>query len=146
MTDSLNKVTLIGNIGDDPEIIEFQNGVLASFNLATSHSWIDNKTRERKINTDWHKIVVYGDGLVGIIKKLNVKKGTKLFIEGKLTHRKWIDKNNNKRTTSEIILQGFNCLLIVLGNKQDNKEITNTEDDFDAFVNNNGFGEDELMF
>ncbi len=114
MADSLNKVMLIGNVGNDPEIVEFQSGILASFSLATSHSWVDNKTKERKTNTDWHRIVVYGDGLVGIIKKINIRKGTKLFIEGKLVTRKWTDKEGNNRSTVEVVLQGYNCSLIVL--------------------------------
>jgi single-strand DNA-binding protein len=114
MADSLNKVMLIGNVGNDPEIVEFANGILASFSLATSHSWIDNKTRERKTNTDWHRIIIYGEGLVGIVKKINIRKGTKLFIEGKLVNRKWEDKDGNARSTVEVVLQGFNCSLIVL--------------------------------
>lgn len=149
MADSLNKVMLIGNVGNDPEIVEFENGILASFSLATSHSWIDNKTKERKANTDWHRIVVYGEGLVGVIKKINVRKSTKLFIEGKLVNRKWEDKNGNARSTVEVVLQGYNCSLIVLtpnnndnagfGFRKDDKNKggykNKTNNEFDDFVN-----------
>jgi single-strand DNA-binding protein len=152
MADSLNKVMLIGNVGNDPEIVEFANGILASFSLATSHSWFDNKTNERKTNTDWHRIVVYGEGLVGIIKKINIQKSTKLFIEGKLVTRKWEDKNGNPRTTVEVVLQGYNCSLIVLtpnnnGNagsgfrKDDdnnNKYKGKTNNEFDEWLKNGG--------
>jgi single-strand DNA-binding protein len=173
MADSLNKVMLIGNVGSDPEIVEFSTGVLASFSLATSHSWIDNKTKERKTNTDWHRIVVYGDGLVGIIKKINIRKGTKLFIEGKLVTRKWEDKEGKPRSTVEVVLQGYNCSLIVLtpnnnsagGNRGDDGDngyrggsnnnnnrqdfgSSAKEDDFDAFMSDDfDLGEeDKLMF
>ena len=172
MADSLNKVMLIGNVGSDPEIHEFATGVLASFSLATSHSWIDSKTKERKTNTDWHRIVVYGEGLVGIIKKINIRKGTKLFIEGKLVTRKWTDKEGNNRSTVEVVLQGFNCSLIVLtpnnsgrgedhnssgyhsnshnsGNKNEFAGANNgKDDDFDSFMDE-GFDhldDDKLMF
>lgn len=148
MSDSLNKVMLIGNVGSDPEIVEFPSGVLASFSLATSHSWIDNKTKERKTNTDWHRIVVYGDGLVGIIKKINIRKSTKLFIEGKLVTRKWTDKEGNNRSTVEVVLQGYNCSLIVLTPNNALNGKTNTapdSDDFDEFVSKDTF-DDDFMF
>ncbi|MEY3415067.1 MAG: hypothetical protein RI930_380 [Pseudomonadota bacterium] len=158
MADSLNKVSLIGNVGDDPNIVEFSNGgMLAGFSLATSHSWIDNKTKEKKTETEWHKITIYGEGLVGIIKKLNVSKGTKLYLEGKLTNRKWEDKDGNKRVTTEIVLQGYNCAFIVLDKKTHNDEY-NSYDKYnsndqkqniktDAFDEFNGLDSfDELMF
>lgn len=123
MADSLNKVMLIGNVGDDPKIVELNNSSkrLASFSLATSHQWIDSRTKERKSNTEWHRIVLYGEGLVGILQKTNIKKGTKLFIEGKLVNRKWVDQSGQNRITTEVVLQGFNCNIIVLSSK-DNSE------------------------
>ena len=110
---------MIGNVGDDPKIVELNNGSkrLASFSLATSHHWIDLKTKERKSNTEWHKVVLYGEGLVGILQKTGIKKGTKLFIEGKLVNRKWIDKSGQNRTTTEVVLQGFNCNIVVLSSR-----------------------------
>ena len=152
MADSLNKVSLIGNVGDEPNIVEFSNGgMLAGFSLATSHSWVDSKTKERKTETEWHKITVYGEGLVGVIKKLNISKGTKLYLEGKLKHRKWEDKDGNKRVTTEIILQGYNCTFIMLDKKTNNDEYNSnnqkqniTIDEFDEFNGLDPF--DELMF
>jgi single-strand DNA-binding protein len=119
MADSLNKVMLIGNVGDDPKIVELNNASkkLASFSLATSHHWVDSKTKERKSNTEWHRIVLYGEGLVGILQKTGIKKGTKLFIEGKLVNRKWVDQSGQNRTTTEIVLQGFNCNIVVLSSR-----------------------------
>lgn len=119
MADSLNKVMLIGNVGDDPKIVELNNSSkrLASFSLATSHHWIDSKTKERKSNTEWHRVVLYGEGLVGILQKTGIKKGTKLFIEGKLVNRKWVDQSGQNRTTTEVVLQGFNCNIVVLSNR-----------------------------
>ena len=158
MADSLNKVSLIGNVGDDPNIVLFSNGgMLAGFSLATSNSYIDKKTGERKTETEWHKITVYGEGLVGIIKKLNVSKGTKLYLEGKLTNRKWEDKDGNKRVTTEVVLQGYNCAFIMLDKKTNNDEYnSNDKDDsnnqkqnikMDVFDEFNGLDPfDELMF
>lgn len=119
MADSLNKVILIGNVGDDPKIVELNNSSerLASFSLATSHNWIDSKTKERKSHTEWHRIVLYGKGLVGILVKTGIKKGTKLFIEGKLVNRKWVDQSGQNRTTTEVVLQGYNCNIVVLSGK-----------------------------
>jgi single-strand DNA-binding protein len=138
MADSLNKVILIGNVGSNPEIISFNNGnKLASFSLATSHSWIDNKTKEKKTNTEWHKIVIYVEGLINIITKLQVSKGTKLYIEGKLTNKKWVDKNNQPRTTSEVILQGYDTKLIILNkNYSNNQENFNTSNIDTSVINN----------
>ena len=139
MADSLNKVMLIGNVGDDPRIVELNNSSkrLASFSLATSHHWIDSKTRERKSNTDWHRIVLYGEGLVGILQKTGIKKGTKLFIEGKLVNRKWVDQNGQNRTTTEVVLQGYNCNIIVLTSRQNSDGGKNSYGDYDSFNQGN---------
>jgi len=89
---SINKVILIGNVGKDPEIRTFGNGgKVANFSIATSESWKDKRTGERKEKTDWHNISVFNDGLVGVIERY-VKKGDKLYIEGKLQTRKWQDR------------------------------------------------------
>ncbi len=102
---SLNKVTLIGFVGQDPEIRATQYGrEIASFSLATTESWKDKSSGERKEKTEWHKIVVFSQGLTGIIKNY-VKKGSKLYIEGSLVTRKWTDKNGVEKYTTEIVLQ-----------------------------------------
>ena len=119
MAGSLNKVVLIGNLGRDPEIRSTNDGKeIATFSLATSESWKDKITGERKDKTEWHRVVVFNDGLVKIIKSY-VKKGTKLYIEGQLQTRKWVDSENQERYTTEVVLQNFNSNLILLDSRAD---------------------------
>lgn len=119
MASSLNKVTIIGNVGKDPEIRSTQNGKeIASLTVATSDSWKDRTTGERIEKTEWHRVVVFADGIVNIIKNY-VKKGTKLYIEGSLQTRKWTDSNNQEKYTTEIVLQQFNSNIILLSGKGD---------------------------
>jgi single-strand DNA-binding protein len=120
MANSINKVTLIGNVGKDPEIRTTQDGKeIASITLATSESWKDKMSGERKERTEWHRIVVFADGLVNIIKNY-VKKGSKLYIEGSLQTRKWVDNSGVERYTTEIALQGFGAVLLMLDNRNSN--------------------------
>jgi single-strand DNA-binding protein len=115
MSGSLNKVTLIGNLGRDPEIRTTNDGKeIANFSLATSESWKDKVTGEKKEKTEWHRIVCFNEGLVKIIKEY-VKKGTKLYIEGQLQTRKWLDNANQEKYTTEVVLQGYNANLVLLG-------------------------------
>jgi len=109
---SLNKVQLIGNLGNDPDIIN--EGKIAKFSLATSESWKDKASGERKTKTEWHNIVVYNEGLVGVVQQY-VKKGSKVYVEGQLQTRKWEDKDGVTKYTTEIVLQNFNGTLIMLG-------------------------------
>ena len=121
---SLNKVTLIGNVGQDPEIRSTQDGrELANFSLATTENWKDKNTGERQSKTEWHRIVVFSQGLVGVIKNY-VKKGSKLYIEGALQTRKWTDKSGIEKYTTEIILQNYNSNLQMLDsrNSQDSDQ------------------------
>lgn len=119
MAGSLNKVVLIGNLGRDPEIRTTGDGrEIANFSIATSESWKDKMTGERKDKTEWHRIVVFSEGLVRVIKNY-VKKGTKLYIEGQLQTRKWVDNENKERYTTEIVLQNFNSTLILLDSRGD---------------------------
>ena len=111
---SLNKVQLIGNLGNDPDIIN--EGKIAKFSLATSESWKDKASGERKTKTEWHNIVVYNEGLGGVIQQY-VKKGSKVYVEGQLQTRKWEDKDGATRYTTEVVLQGFNSTLTMLGEK-----------------------------
>ncbi len=111
---SINKVILIGNVGTDPEIRNTNDGrEIASFSLATSESWKDKNTGEKKDKTEWHRLVVFSQGLVGIVKNY-VKKGSKLYIEGQLQTRKWTDKDGVDKYTTEIVLQNFNSTLQIL--------------------------------
>ena len=114
MAGSLNKVQLIGNLGNDPDIIN--EGKIAKFSLATSESWNDKTSGEKMTKTEWHNIVVYNEGLVGVIQQY-VKKGSKVYVEGQLQTRKWEDKDGATRYTTEVVLQGFNSTLTMLGEK-----------------------------
>lgn len=117
MVGSVNKAVLIGNVGRDPEIRVTQDGrEIASLTLATSDSWRDKATGERKERTEWHRLVVFTEGLVNIVKNY-VKKGTKLYVEGTIQTRKWTDNSGAERYTTEIVLQGFNSTLVMLDNK-----------------------------
>lgn len=116
---SVNKVILIGNLGKNPEIRKTQSGSdVASFSIATSEQWKDKNTGEKKTKTEWHNIVVFQSGLIPVIKNF-VKKGTKVYLEGSLQTRKWTDKNNAERYSTEVILQGFNSNFIILSSQQD---------------------------
>jgi single-strand DNA-binding protein len=115
---SVNKVILIGNLGKNPEIRKTQSGSdVASFSIATSEQWKDKNTGEKKTKTEWHNIVVFQSGLISVIKNF-VKKGTKVYLEGSLQTRKWTDKNNTERYSTEVILQGFNSNFTILGSQQ----------------------------
>ena len=115
----LNRVTLIGNLGQDPEIRSTKDGrEIANFSLATTESWKDKSTGEKKDKTEWHRIVVFGP-LAGIVKNY-VKKGSKLYVEGQLKTREWTDKDGIKKYTTEIVLQGFNSNLQMLAGKNNN--------------------------
>jgi len=114
MAGSLNRVTLVGNLGRDPEIRSLQNGgKVATFSVATSETWKDKTTGEKKEKTDWHNVVVWNEGLVGVIDKY-VKKGTKVLVEGKLETRKY-EKDGVEKYTTEVVLTGFGGQLILLG-------------------------------
>lgn len=104
---SVNKVMLVGNVGKDPEFRTTSSGErVASFSLATSDRWKDKATGERKERTEWHNIVVFNEQLVGILDRY-VRKGSRLYVEGKLQTRKWTDKNGQDRYTTEVVLQPF---------------------------------------
>lgn len=109
----LNKVTLIGNLGADPEIKYGSNSnAITTLSIATSESWIDKKTNERVVKTEWHRICIFGK-LAEIAQK-TLSKGSKVYIEGKLHTRKWQDKNGHERYTTEVILSDFNSTLLML--------------------------------
>ena len=117
MASSLNKVMLIGNIGADPVIRQTQDGKrLAQLSLATSESWKDKSTGEKKEKTSWHRIVIFNDGLAGVVESY-VKKGSKLYIEGQLQTRKFTDHNVNEKSTTEVILGNYNGTLTMLDSR-----------------------------
>jgi len=127
MAGSLNKVLLIGRLGADPEIKQMVNGKsVARLSIATSNTWKDKNTGEKKEKTEWHRIVIFSEGLVKVVQQY-VKKGTQVYIEGQLTTRKWKDeKAGIDRYSTEIILQGFNSSFKILSSKSN--QVDNLQD------------------
>ena len=114
MAGSLNKVMLIGNLGADPEIRSFQNGGrVANLRIATSENWKDKNTGERREKTEWHTVAIFSEGLVSVVERF-LKKGSKVFIEGKLQTRKWQDQSGNDRYSTEVVIQGLGGTLTML--------------------------------
>lgn len=117
MAGSVNKVILIGNLGADPEIRHTQDGrPIANLSIATSESWRDRNTGERKEKTEWHRVVVFSEGLAKIVEQY-LKKGSKVYIEGQLQTRKWQDQSGNDKYSTEVVLSGFNGTLTMLDSR-----------------------------
>ena len=127
MAGSLNKVLLIGRLGADPEIKQMVNGKsVARLSLATSNTWKDKNTGEKKEKTEWHRVVIFNEGLVNVAQQY-VKIGALVYIEGQLTTRKWRDeKSGSDKYSTEVVLQGFNSTFKILSSK--NAQIENIED------------------
>lgn len=114
MAGSVNKVILIGNLGADPEVRHMQDGrPVVNMRLATSESWKDRNSGERRERTEWHQIVIFSEGLARIAEQY-LKKGAKIYVEGQLQTRKWQDQSGNDRYSTEVVLQGFNSTLTML--------------------------------
>jgi len=114
---SVNKVILVGNLGKDPEIRAMQSGdKVANFSIATSESWKDKATGERREKTEWHRVVIFNEGLCRIAEQY-LKKGAKVYLEGQLQTRKWQDKEGQDRYSTEVVLQGFNSQLTMLDSR-----------------------------
>lgn len=119
MAGSINKVILVGNLGKDPEVRSTQNGKeIANLTIATSDTWKDKMTGERREKTEWHRVVIFNEGLVKVAKNY-LKKGAKVYIEGALQTRKWVDQAGQEKYTTEVVLQGFNSTLTMLDGKRD---------------------------
>ena len=118
MSGSLNKVQIIGRLGADPEIKQMVNGKnVARLSVATSQSWKDKSSGERKEKTEWHRVVIFNEGLVNIVQQY-LKKGANVYLEGQLSTRKWRDeKSGQDKYSTEIVLQGYNSSLTMLGGK-----------------------------
>ena len=116
MAGSLNKVLLIGRLGADPEIKQMVNGKsVARLSLATSQSWKDKNSGEKKEKTEWHRIVVFNEGLVNVVQQY-LKKGAQIYVEGQLSTRKWKDEQSGQdKYSTEIVIQGYNSSLTMLG-------------------------------
>jgi single-strand DNA-binding protein len=114
MAGSVNKVILVGNLGRDPESRSFQNGgKVVELRIATSESWKDRNSGERKEKTEWHTVKVFNEGLANVAERY-LRKGSKVYIEGALTTRKWQDQQGQDRYSTEVVLQGFNSVLTML--------------------------------
>ena len=135
MAGSLNKVQLIGRLGADPEVKQMVNGKnVARLSIATSQNWKDRTTGEKKEKTEWHRIVVFNEGLVNVVQQY-LKKGAQVYIEGQLSTRKWKDEQTGQdKYSTEIVLQGYNSTLTMLGGSGSNnltRSSSNKNNDFD---------------
>ena len=153
MAGSLNKVLLIGRLGSDPEIKQMVNGKsVARLSLATSQSWKDKSTGEKKEKTEWHRIVVFNEGLVNVVQQY-LKKGAQIYVEGQLSTRKWKDeKSGQDKYSTEILIQGYNSSLTMLGggsggiqNDNTSQAISKNSDD-KSQVQQNDQDDDEIPF
>ena len=140
MVGSVNKVILLGRLGKDPDIRSMQNGKkVANFGIATSKRWNDRDTQEKKEKTSWHNVVVFNEGLVGIVEQY-VKKGSQIYIEGELQTRKWQDQEGKDRYTTEVVLQGYNSNLTLLGSRNQSDSIENQS----STTTNNSISDDSF--
>ncbi len=119
MAGSVNKVILVGNLGADPEIRRTQDGrPVANLRVATSESWRDKNSGERRERTEWHRVVIFSEGLCRIAEQY-LRKGSKVYLEGQLQTREWEDQSGQKRYTTEVVLQGFNSTLTMLDGRNE---------------------------
>ncbi len=119
MAGSVNKVILIGNLGRDPEVRTFQNGgKVCNLRIATSETWKDRNTGERRERTEWHSVAIFSEGLVRVAEQY-LRKGSKIYLEGKLQTRKWQDQSGQDRYSTEVVLQGFDATLVMLDGRGD---------------------------
>lgn len=133
---SLNKAMMIGNVGQPPEIRTFQDGgKVANFSLATSETWKDKTTGEKKERTEWHRVVVFGP-LAGVVEQW-VTKGSKIYVEGEMRTRKWQDQSGQDRYTTEVVVQGFGATIKLLGNRQ-NDQSDGADDRYGGYRNERG--------
>jgi single-strand DNA-binding protein len=114
----VNKVILVGNLGRDPEVRSMQNGgKVATLNLATSESWKDRATGERREKTEWHRVVVFNENIVGVVERF-LRKGSKVYIEGQLETRKWTDQGGQEKYTTEVVVKQFRGELVLLDGRE----------------------------
>ena len=149
MSGSLNKVLLIGRLGADPEIKQMVNGKnVARLSLATSQTWKDKNTGEKKQKTEWHRVVIFNEGLVNVVQQY-LKKGSQVYIEGQLSTRKWRDEQSGQdKYSTEVLIQGYNSSLTMLGGRTENENnnqntISSTKDETSSASNDL---DDEIPF
>ena len=143
MAGSLNKVLLIGRLGADPEIKEMVNGKsVARLSLDTSQSWKDKNTGEKKEKTEWHRIVVFNEGLVNVVKQY-LKKGAQIYVEGQISTRKWKDESTGQdKYSTEVVIQGYNSSLTMLGSG--NSSISSNQDNNQSIENTSQASQNDL--
>ena len=143
MAGSLNKLLLIGSLGADPEIKEMVNGKsVARLSLATSQSWKDKNTGEKKEKTEWHRIVVFNEGLVNVVKQY-LKKGAQIYVEGQISTRKWKDESTGQdKYSTEVVIQGYNSSLTMLGSG--NSSISSNQDNNQSIENTSQASQNDL--
>ena len=143
MAGSLNKVQLIGRLGADPEIKQMVNGKsVARLSIATSQSWKDKSSGEKKEKTEWHRVVIFNEGLVNVVQQY-VKKGANVYVEGQLTTRKWKDESTGQdKYSTEIVLQGYNSSLTMLDNKNNKVENSNLVSENKSTLPNDNLNQD----
>ena len=150
MSGSLNKVQIIGRLGADPEIKQMVNGKnVARLSVATSQSWKDKSSGERKEKTEWHRVVIFNEGLVNIVQQY-LKKGANVYLEGQLSTRKWRDeKSGQDKYSTEIVLQGYNSSLTMLGGKNSSNSNESSQESSlpnDQMSQDNSDLDDEIPF
>ncbi len=122
MAGSVNKVILVGNLGREPEVRATQDGrEIANLSIATTDSWRDKSTGERRERTEWHRVVIFSDGLVTVAKNY-LRKGSKVYVEGSLQTRKWTDQQGVEKYSTEVVLQGYGATLTMLDGKRDDQQ------------------------
>ena len=143
MAGSLNKVQLIGRLGADPEIKQMNNGKnVARLSLATSQSWKDKSSGEKKEKTEWHRVVVFNEGLVNVIQQY-LKKGASIYVEGQLSTRKWKDESTGQdKYTTEIVLQGYSSTLTMLDTRNKGDQNNNLISENKSALPNDNLNQD----
>ena len=146
MAGSLNKVLLIGRLGNDPEIKQMSNGKsVARLSVATSETWKDKNSGERKEKTEWHRVVIFNEGLVGVVQQY-LKKGSQIYIEGQIQTTKYTDNNGQEKYSTQIILQGYNSTLTMLGSSSSGGRIddNNMNQDSSSLPSDNNVSSNEM--
>lgn len=145
MSGSVNKVILIGHLGADPEVRRTQDGrPIVNLNLATSERWSDRVTGEKREKTEWHRVVVFTEGLAKVAEQY-LKKGAKVYVEGKLQTRSWEDQQGQKRYATEIVLNGFHAQLTLLDRQPSGRPPAGSADDYDDPRSGSGGGVDDTI-
>jgi len=145
---SVNKVIIVGNLGKDPECRTFQNGgKVCNLTIATSEKWKTKDTGEQREKTEWHRVAIFQEGLVRVAEQY-LKKGSSVYIEGKLQTRKWQDQSGNDRYSTEISVQGFDGKLVMLGGQSGSKTDGHQQDQTgpDQLSEGSGFDADGIPF